>query len=448
MKRRLFWKLCLFVATGTVLLFYFVEIAIDYTEEDMSYLSEADRATLKLWGQEAESLYNSHDQEALNQWLELTKQKEQTWISVAEFSFRHLAGDALDQQNFDRYNIGRSVDWKVHLYFDYNPVMEIPFQQANVSLLVELPERMRPGGYLPVVHLLIQVFLPFVLLSILCYFLYRHIMKPLAELQRATQAFMSGHYDIRVMKLLGHRDDELTALARTFDMMAERTGELIISQRQLIADLSHELRTPLARLDIALECLLDGAGGGQNNLQRIQRESLQIRRLVDDTLTLAWLENESPDLQHEDLDLIDLLDVLAEDAKFEFKDRDLLCNMPNTALLQNSSHQALGQAIENVLRNAMRFTPPGKAVHLSLIEQEKTYLLSIVDQGPGVSEALLESIFKPFFRVDKSRQASGDSFGLGLALAKRQLRAVGANIWAENLAVGGLQVSIQLCKQR
>ncbi len=446
MKHRLFWKFCLFIATGTVLLFYFVDLAVNYTEEGMSHLHEVDRATLNAWGQQAELLYQSGDHSALKQWLDDLKAKEQTWVALAEFSIHHLAGDDLESQNLESYNLGRNVDWKVHLYFAENPVMEIPFQQNRLSLLIELPERMRPGSYWPTVRILIQVILPLLLLSLLCYFLYRHIMTPLVKLQRATKAFTSGNYDVRVRKQLGRRGDELAALGQTFDSMAERIGELIISQRQLIADLSHELRTPLARLDIAIECVIEGEGERDKNLQRIQRESQQIRRLVDDTLTLAWLENEKPDLQQEDLDLVDLVDVLVADARFEFQDRHLICGLPDSAMLKHSNHQALGQAIENVLRNAMRYTPVGKTVELTLEGSGQLYLLRITDQGPGVKENLLETIFKPFYRVDKSRQASGGSFGLGLALAKRQLEAVGGSIWANNGAHGGLAVSIQLPK--
>ena len=271
-------------------------------------------------------------------------------------------------------------------------------------------------------------------------------MIPLTALQTATQAFSRGDYTVRVEATMGSRNDEIAHLAQTFDSMAEKIGEQIVAQRRLIADLSHELRTPLTRLDIALESVIDNHQEHDKNLQRLQRESQLIRSLVDDTLTLAWLENEKPDLQHEDIQLIDLLDVYVEDAKFEFSDRQLICHVPESAIIKKSNHQALGQAIENVLRNAMRFTPAGKSVVIELEEKKRHYQLTITDQGPGVKAEWLETIFTPFFRVDQSRQVSGESFGLGLALARRQLDAIGASIAATNAQPNGLIVTIMLPK--
>ncbi len=272
------------------------------------------------------------------------------------------------------------------------------------------------------------------------------LMTPLIQLKVATRDFSKGNFDVSAKKMMGKRNDEFSELAITFDQMAARIGEQITNQRQLIADLSHELRTPLTRLDIALDkensLLLPS-----ENIERIDRESRQIRRLVEDTLTFAWLENEQPELQQESLELIDLLDVLIDDAKFEFLDRDIHIQFPDSAIVANSSHRAAGQALENVLRNALRYTPKGKKVSVSVVERTNSFQVIIVDQGPGVPEQYLDSIFKPFFRVDRSRAASSDSFGLGLALAQRQLAAIRATIMAVNIPSEGLSMTIDFPKK-
>ena len=255
-------------------------------------------------------------------------------------------------------------------------------------------------------------------------------MKPLHQMQSATKQFSAGNLNVRATKLMGNRHDEFSELASTFDHMADRIGEQLVSQRQLIADLSHELRTPLTRLDIALAEVERHCQG--ENIERISRESKHIRKLVEDSLTLAWLENERPELQQESLELTDLLDVIVEDASFEFPNVCIESNFPRSALIVNSSHRAAGQAIENVLRNALRYTPQGKCVEVSLTESDKQYHVKIKDQGPGVPEPFLQAIFEPFFRVDKSRERKGNSFGLGLALAKRQLSAIRGQISAYN----------------
>ena len=171
-----------------------------------------------------------------------------------------------------------------------------------------------------------------------------------------------------------------------------------------------------------------------------------IRKLVDDTLTLAWLDTEQPQLKSESLDLVDLIDVLVEDARFEFPNRTLSSNLPDSAPVENSSHLALGQALENILRNAMRYTPAGKKVTVDLHSNKDKYQVTIQDEGPGVPDQHLKSIFKPFFRVDASRMANSGSFGLGLALSQRQIEAIGGRVWAKNRHSGGLEMQVDVPK--
>lgn len=444
MNRRLLWKLFLIIATGTVALFYVINVLTSRAEEGMSYIAPEYREQIKTWGREAEQLYLAGDEQALTLWLEALQAQEQTWAAVVKSDLTGLAGSQLTPRFYEEFSIGRSVDWMIHLYFEENPIMEVTFADRRIHFLILLPQRMRPGLYWGYTQLVLQIILPMILLSLLSLVLYRHIMNPLRELERATRAFSRGNLDVRVRQLLGNRSDELTELAATFDQMAGRIGELIVNQRQLIADLSHELRTPLTRLDIALDNLQEDRSDA--NIERIQRESQQIRRLVEDTLTLAWLDNERPVLQQETLDLVDLLDVLCDDAQFEFPDRQLLRRLPETAEIHNSSHRALGQALENIIRNALRYTQAGGQVCVGLNCLENSYVIHVWDQGPGVPEDCLEHIFEPFFRVDQARSTASPTsgFGLGLALARRQLRAVGGSVSALNLAHGGLQMTVIL----
>ncbi|WP_102796258.1 histidine kinase sensor domain-containing protein [Bowmanella denitrificans] len=442
MKRTLFWKFFVVLATGTVAFFYLLHILTIKTEENMSFIAEKDKQELQSWGAQAEAFILSKQFDALDAWLTEIKNKENTWLSIASFEALHIAGENFDKDFVGSYHFGRSVDWKIHLYFAENPVMELPFTTLNASLLVKLPERMRPGTYWSTARFVMQIMLPMTVLALLSFVLYRHIMSPLQRLDKATKEFSMGNFEARVGKYLGNRDDELSHLADTFDQMACRIGELIASQRQLISDLSHELRTPLTRLDIAVSGF-DNANS-QQHLMRIGRESQHIRKLVEDTLTLAWLDNEKPVLQQEQLDLVDLLDVLIEDAKFEFPDRHIHLDSPVNAIVQNSSHRALCLAIENVIRNALRYTPPGKVVHIALNQGQDNFCILVSDQGPGIPEQYLQKVFEPFFRVDDARQGDNHSFGLGLALAKRHLASVRASIHAENRAGGGLQVVIRI----
>lgn len=446
MKRRLFWKFLLIIATGIVALFYLVDDFSSRTEKNMSSLAVEHKAELRSWARRAESYYLAGDTSGLQAWLNEIESREKTKASIVKYSYEVVAGNLLDRKHYTEHNFGRNVDWPIHLSFQRNPLMEVHFQQDQVSFLIALPDRMRPGSHWPTMRFVLQVLIPMILLALLAVLLYRHIMQPLGKLERATQDFSRGDLSVRVSDRLGRRNDELSRLATTFDQMATRIGELIVSQRQLIADLSHELRTPLTRLDMAIaNAKADLSDSG--SFDRIERESRHIRRLVEDTLTLAWLENERPELPPENLDLVDLMDVILDDAKFEFPDRTIKAEMPDSATIGGSNHRAVGQALENMLRNALRFSPPGEAVEVRLWGVEGAYRIEIGDRGPGVPEDLLEAIFQPFFRIDKSRAADSSSFGLGLALARRNLAAVGGSANAVNRENGGLAVTVTLPKQ-
>jgi two-component system sensor histidine kinase PfeS len=238
--------------------------------------------------------------------------------------------------------------------------------------------------------------------------------------------------------------------------MAQRISKLIYNQRQLLADLSHELRTPLTRIDMAVDFVEQNINPKQA-LERLRYEAVTMRNLVEDTLTLAWLNNESPRLNTDDFDLVELLEVICEDARFEYPNRLLTTDLPSQAEIHHSSQTALGQAFENIVRNALRYTPENSEVRVSLTQGDKCYTLSVKDQGPGVPQSMLFDIFKPFFRVDKARvsdkaltqSAPPSGFGLGLALAQRQIAAIGGSISAKNYidkegALLGLEMVIRL----
>ena len=445
MTRRLFWKLSFIIVMGTIGLFYIVNILTSQVEEGMSYIAIEDQNQILAWGAEAERLYREGDENELNAWLNDLQTTEATWVSVVETKIQNVMGGELHARVNDGTLLGRDVTWKIHLYFAENPIMEVTFLDKKTRFLIQLPDRMRPGIYSSFVSIALQIILPMTLLIPLTFVLYNHIMSPLRELERATRSFSKGNLDVRVKRELGNRNDELTQLAATFDMMASRTSQLITSQRQLISDLSHELRTPLTRLDIAINRL---ENKNEINIQRVSRESRHIRKLVEDTLTLAWLENEQIHLkesQIETIDLIDLLDVLLADAQFEFPDRRLNAKLPESALIYNSNHRAVGQAIENILRNAFRYTPKGKTITVQLLNKKQGYILMICDQGPGVAEEFLNLIFQPFYRIEGTSD-SNDGFGLGLALAKRQLESVNGHILSKNSDHGGLIMEVLLPK--
>lgn len=443
MKRRLLWKLSAVIVAGTVMLFWLIHLLVNQTEQHMSYIDKKHQQTLLDYAREAERLFFEEDEQALARWLQALREEEQTWVAVVQSNIVPLAGSTLSKQFRDGFRLGRNVEWKIHLYFEENPIMDMTFADGRTHFLITLPQRMRPGAYWLQTSLLLQIALPMILMAILSIVIYRHVMSPLRQLESATRQFSEGNFDVRLRNHLGSRNDEITALAETFDGMAERIGRLIQNQRHLTSDLSHELRTPLTRIELALSWAEQGTPGSEP-LKRIREECQQMRDMVEDTLSLAWLENEQPELQSDELDLTDLIDSIVEDARFEFPDHMIALNLPEYAPLTHSSDRALGHAIENVIRNALSHTPKGGKVTVSLLSNSGHYQVQIDDQGPGVASKYLDDIFKPFFRLGRASRHQYHGFGVGLSLAKRQIQAVGGELKASNLDKKGLRMTITL----
>ena len=441
MNRRLFWKLCGTLALGTLALVWTLSFLGNETEQQMSFIAKSHQQTLKEWGRTAERLYLAGDEAKLADWLADLQAREDTWAAVVRSDIRPLAGSTLSSQFLEGFRLGRNVEWKIHLYFEENPIMDMTFADGRTHFLITLPQRMRPGAYLPGVRLMLKVALPLAVLVLLCAVIYRHLMTPLRQLEAATRQFSDGHHGVRIRSMMGNRNDELTALTETFDQMAERTGELILSQRRLIAELSHELRTPLTRIDMAISCIEEGVDL-RHCVPRIRSDCSAMRSLVEDALTLAWLENEKPSLAEDSLDLTDLLDSIVGDIRYEYPEHDVRTLLPDRAEVTDSSQRALSQAVENSLRNACKYSPGGGRITVSMVQDADGYRLTIDDEGPGVPEAQLEMIFRPFFRSNDAHVRSSSGHGLGLALARRQMSAIGGWIKADNLTGAGLRMTL------
>lgn len=289
-------------------------------------------------------------------------------------------------------------------------------------------------------------FLPFMgilLASLLCAAaLAWYVAKPIRRLRQAFEAVAEGRLEVRIGRDMDGRRDELADLGRDFDRMSERLEALINTQRQLLHDVSHEMRSPLARLQAAIGLARQQPTRTENSLERIERESERIDRLVGELLTLSRLDAGVAGEQ-EAVEMGELLANIVEDARFEGAARGLQVAFVAAEIpVLRANAELLHRAIENVLRNALRHSPDGGTVRLEAGVLGSFLRLVIVDQGPGVAEPDLGRIFQAFFRGEEA--ASGNGYGLGLAIAKRVITMLGGKISARNGSEGGLVVEILL----
>jgi two-component system sensor histidine kinase CpxA len=279
----------------------------------------------------------------------------------------------------------------------------------------------------------------------ICYLLTIYLTGPILRLREAAQELAQGKLSTRAATTIGRRGDELGALARDFNTMAERVEELISRQRQLIFDVSHELRSPLARLNVALDLAKSGKAGNLP-FDHMESDLVRLNEMIGRLLTIARLDTVAMQVEMTCVNLTELLAQIVDDAGFEAQQRDVVVTF--AALEQHhvrGNADLLHSAVENVVRNAIRYTAVGTSVEISLkLEDKSQVLLRIRDHGKGVPENDLGRIFQAFYRVAEARDRESGGVGLGLAIADRVIRIHGGTIVARNVQPTGLEILIQI----
>ena len=285
-----------------------------------------------------------------------------------------------------------------------------------------------------------------------CYLLARYLAAPVDRLRLATRQLAAGDLDVRVLPALRGRQDDLGLLAADLDAMAQRLRQLLEAKQQLLRDVSHELRSPLTRLQLALSLARREHSSADRYLARIACEADRLEQLIARTLKLVRLERPANALiEPRSVDIGELLHNIGSDVAIEADARGCLVNVQaRERVLVCGDLELLRSAFENVIRNAVRFSPAGAVVVVSArrvaqSDMGETVEVAVHDSGPGVPEKDLGLIFEPFYRVDAARARQGTAGeGLGLAIAARALAAHGGAISARNMPGGGLAVVVTL----
>lgn len=312
----------------------------------------------------------------------------------------------------------------------------------------ELPAGPRAAVGMNRTAFLLQWSVAFLVSGLICSLLTRYLTAPIVRLQEMSQRLSAGDLSVRAAPELAGRRDEIGKLVRDFNAMAARIEELISRQRQLTYDVSHELRSPLARLNVALD-LGRERKGNDPAFDQMEADIRTLDEMIGRLLTMAKLDISSAQVAMADVDLAELLSQVVRNAEFEARDqqRDIQLTAPGECIVWGSG-ELLRSAIENVVRNAVRYTEKGTAVEVCA-ECEgspggRRVRLSVRDYGPGVPESELRNIFQPFHRVASARDRQSGGTGLGLAIADRVVRVHGGTIRAENVAPHGLKIEIAL----
>ena len=301
-------------------------------------------------------------------------------------------------------------------------------------------------------------FLVLGLSGLICYGLVRYLTAPLVSLRAATGRLAAGDLTARTHAIERKRRDEVADVGRDFDLMAERIESLVLSQQQLLGDISHELRSPLSRLSMALALARRYNENRPDEtqmsavLERIGYETTQLNTLIGQLLELARLETEAKSADAEPLQLDELVREVVENADFEARENGSgvrLVKIEPCRII--GSRALLWSALENVIRNAVRYAAAGTQVEVSLQQEncadcpeKMAAIIRVRDWGPGVPEEELGQLFRPFYRVADARDRESGGVGLGLAITERAVDAHGGSVVASNAQGGGLLVEISL----
>ena len=292
--------------------------------------------------------------------------------------------------------------------------------------------------------------------GLMCYLLAWSMTSPVTRLRKAAQSLAAGDLSARTGAPASGRRDELTELMRDFDRMAERIEGLVDSQSRLLKDVSHELRSPLARLSVALglarqRATPEVAPELESSLNRIELEADRLNQLIERLLTISRLESRTDGLRKTILSLRELVEQVAHDAEYETPGRGCRVTTPAEAadeFLVEADPDLLRSAVENVVRNATRYTAEGTTVEVRLERQQavsgEEIVVRVLDSGPGVPDEALPKIFEPFYRLDDARNRQTGGAGLGLSIADRAIRLHGGQLRASNRKEGGLEVEIRI----
>ncbi|HGM5090200.1 TPA: ATP-binding protein [Serratia marcescens] len=271
-----------------------------------------------------------------------------------------------------------------------------------------------------------------------------NLTRPMRQLRGGLDRVAQGDLSVRLFPKMRRRHDELSDVARDFDTMAERLELLVSAREQLLHDVSHELRSPLARLQLAIGLARQNAGNVETSLKRIEHESGRLDKMIGELLALSRTEHSSlPDEEY--FDLYGLVDAVVSDARYEAQvpGVDIVLQAESDVeYTVKGNAELMRRAVDNIVRNALRFSSHGQRVTVALTRVDNQFQIAVSDQGPGVEEAKLSSIFDPFVRVKSA--LSGKGYGLGLAITRKVVLAHGGQVEARNGDKEGLVITLRI----
>jgi len=399
---------------------------------------------------EAVNAYQNRGEHGAHEYLEEVWRTEHVHAFVFDPSGRELSGQMVPPWVEDtRRGVPVNRGWLESLMPDRMQRQALTLDGKRYTLVLELrhgPRLFFGPHEIPGLGITIAV----ISSGLVCYLLARSMTRPVTRLRQAAQSLAAGDLSARTGAPPGPPKGEMVELMRDFDLMAERLETLVESQSRLLKDVSHELRSPLARLSVALGLAQQKASPElESYLSRIELEADRLNQLIQRLLTISRLESGADGIRKTRVSLRELVEQIARDAEFESAGRGCrVVSAENDDFQVEADASLVRSAIENVVRNATRYTAEGTTVEVRLARERgpggEEVVVRVCDSGPGVPAEALARIFEPFYRIDNARNRQTGGAGLGLSIADRAVRLHGGHVHASNRKEGGLEVEIRI----
>jgi two-component system sensor histidine kinase CpxA len=445
-RHRLFWKIILIfwlTTCATIIANILITREIAVNEFKQAQLKEKMLSLAK----EASEVYEQQGSKALRQWYRSQAKREGIRVVLLNENGTPLIQPRpkrqTDEHEDDDLLKQLAPPLEAHLLkLADHPVTSTSGQQYILRML---PSRYLQTRFKPDALYGYRLIASFIIILLGSLWIARSIARPIRLLHQASLQMADGNLAIRVAGNVGTRKDELGQLARAFDQMADKVSNLLNTQQQLFRDISHEIRTPLTRQKLAIE-LARSSDTPDEYLARIEQQNQCIENLINQLLTLMQVD--SIQIAHEPVSLTAMLQSCLEAAELELQRKTISIETDwQSEAIINGDPALLTRAFENLLVNAIKYSPENTGISIRILEDEQGIKVEINDEGPGIPEAELEAILKPFYRADQSRNRSTGGFGLGLAISSQIISKHGGKLAFENNKMKGLKVTISFPKE-
>src|SRR5215472_3595585 len=445
MNRRLFWKIFLPFWVAQALLLGVLYMRLQHRlHNDNPWWIQPERRLVPTLASVAVNRYEESGQPALRVLLDESSMPHRSNYWLLDGNRRELSGRWMPQEIPDFAQRALRHEGVARPDEAVVVVATVTTQRDHYLLIGEfipppLSERV-PGDIIWVLKL------GTIISALMCLVIAHYLSKPIERLRKATNELARGNLNIRVGATIGSRRDEIADLVRDFDSMAEELRKQIQSERNLLSGVSHELRSPIARMRLALALARSNDPAERNEmLDRVEQDTIQLDSILERILTVARLESGQYKPKFEIITLNEILDEVLDDARFEAAATHASISYTDDAIVTiNGDPGLLRSAIENIVRNAIFYSGENGKIDVQLRVEQGQCVISVRDNGPGVPEAALPLLFKPFFRVDDSRVTSTGGMGLGLSIVRNAVTAHDGTVVARNVLPHGLEVELRL----